>query len=146
MALTNFPTALDDDGSLYQVTDLSSALIAAHHNSIKDAVKEIEVMLGIRSSGVPTSIQYRLGNPTGGHTHDFNASGMGGPVYNAVFPQHASAISAFRGGLAIQLPIQPTTPGFATTAMLYFDENMGGLVFSDGFDWWLVGATGPLPI
>jgi len=74
--LTNFPTGLDDDSSLYDVTDTVSTPMAAHHNNIKEAVKAIEAKLGIRSSAVPTSLDYRIGNPTGAHTHD-GASGNG---------------------------------------------------------------------
>lgn len=76
---SNFPTALDDDSSLFQVTDSVTSLVAAHHNNPKDAIKALEAKLGIYSSGAPTSIDYRLGNPTGGHRHD-GASGQGGPV------------------------------------------------------------------
>ncbi len=75
----NFPTALDDDSSLYDVTDAVSTVQAAHHNNVKEAIKAIESKVGIRATSVVTSLDYRLGNPTGGHTHD-GASGMGPPI------------------------------------------------------------------
>lgn len=71
---TNFPTGLDDNTSLFDVTDGTSTLVAGHHNNIKEAVKAIEEKLGIRSTVAPTSLDYRLGNPTGAHAHD-GASG-----------------------------------------------------------------------
>lgn len=75
----NFPTALDDDSSLGDVTDGVSALTADHHNNIKEAVKKIEAKLGINVTSAPTSIDYRLGNPTNSHKHD-GASGQGARV------------------------------------------------------------------
>jgi hypothetical protein len=77
----NFPTSLDDSTSLYDVTDGVSTLQAAQHNNMRAAIEAIEASLGVRASSVPTSLQYRLGNPTGGHTHD-GASGNG-PLINA---------------------------------------------------------------
>jgi hypothetical protein len=73
---SNYPTSLDDDVSLYDVTDGVTSVAAAHHNNLKEAVKAVETRLGIRGTGVPTSIDYRLGNPTGGHIHN-GASGQG---------------------------------------------------------------------
>jgi hypothetical protein len=73
---TNFPTGLDDDTSLYDVIDSTTALIAAHHNNIKEGVKAIERKVGIDQTSSPTSIDYRLGSPTNSHRHD-GASGQG---------------------------------------------------------------------
>jgi hypothetical protein len=78
---TNFPTALDDDSSLLDVTDGVSSLQAVHHNNLKEAVKAIQAKLGIRLTDAPTTIDFRLGNATAGHRHD-GASGQG-PVINA---------------------------------------------------------------
>lgn len=72
----NFPTSLDDDVSLYDVVDGVTAITAAQHNNLKEAIKALETKVGILASGVPTSIDYRLGNPTGGHIHN-GASGQG---------------------------------------------------------------------
>jgi hypothetical protein len=74
--ITNFPTALDTDVSLYDVTDAVSDVLAAHHNNMKEALKVIEAKLGIYNTDAPTSLDFRLGNPTGSHKHD-GASGMG---------------------------------------------------------------------
>lgn len=73
---SNFPTALDDDTSLLDVTDGVSTLQAVHHNNLREAVKAIEAKVGIYGTASPTTLDYRMGNPTGGHHHD-GASGMG---------------------------------------------------------------------
>jgi hypothetical protein len=73
---SNFPTALDDDTSLLDVTDGVSTLQAVHHNNVKEALKAIEAKLGIYGTASPTSLDYRLGHHTGGHQHN-GASGMG---------------------------------------------------------------------
>lgn len=78
---SNFPTALDDDSSLGDVTDAVSTLQAAHHNNLKEAIKKIQAKLGIDFTGVSTSLDYRVGNATNGHRHD-GASGQG-PQINA---------------------------------------------------------------
>ena len=76
---SNFPSVLDSDTELYDVTDGVTALIDDHHNNIKEAVKAIEKKLGIDNTSVPTSIDYRLGHPSAGHTHD-GASGQGARI------------------------------------------------------------------
>jgi len=68
----NYPTALDDDASLYDVTNNVTAIDAAHHNNIKEAVKAIERRIGVIGSASPTALDYQLSN----HTHD-GASGSG---------------------------------------------------------------------
>lgn len=73
---TNFPTALDDDTSLINVTDGTTNLQAAQHNNLKEAVKRIQEKVGIYLTGVPTSLDYRIGHPTDSHRHD-GASGHG---------------------------------------------------------------------
>lgn len=73
---SNFPTALDDDTSLYDVVDASTAVIAAHHNNSKEALKRIEAKVGVFNTSAPTSLDYRLGHPTSGHSHNA-ASGQG---------------------------------------------------------------------
>lgn len=72
----NFPATLDDNSSLHQVSDAVTPLQAAHHNNLKDAIVAIEAKLGTTNTAVATSIDYRLGHPTGGHDHS-GASGMG---------------------------------------------------------------------
>lgn len=96
---TNFPTAVDDDASLIDVIDGTTTIVAAHHNNLKEAAKAIEAKIGIYNSAVPTSLDYRLGHPTGGHKHN-GASGQGGTIaassigglasamYDAVPPRH----------------------------------------------------------
>ena len=86
---TNFPTALDDDASLFDVTDGSSTIQAAHHNNLKEAIKKMQSKIGIFNSGSPTSLDFRLGDPTGGHSHN-GASGNGGPL----------SASALTGGIS----------------------------------------------
>lgn len=67
---TNYPTGLDDDTSLLDVTDGVTPLIAVHHNNTKEAVKALEVRVGIIDTSDPDALDFRLGNPTSGHSHD----------------------------------------------------------------------------
>jgi len=76
---TNFPTALDDNTSLFDVTDSVSSLVAAHHNNLKEAIKALEAKVGIYNTAAPTALDFRIGNPTTGHNHN-GASGQGGPI------------------------------------------------------------------
>jgi len=94
---SNFPTSVDDDTSLFDVTDGTSTLIASHHNNIKEAVKAIEQKVGIYSTAAPTTIDYRLGNPTDSHRHD-GASGHGRKIdpTNIVVPS-----GGFPSGLSL---------------------------------------------
>ena len=78
---TNFPTALDDNTSLHDVTDGVTALAATHHNNLKEAVKAIEAKLGIFNTTAPTALDYRLGHPSSGHQH--NAASGQGPQISA---------------------------------------------------------------
>jgi len=73
---TNFPTSLDDNTSLQEVTDGVSGLLASHHNNLKEAAKAIEAKVGIYNTAVATSLDYRLGHPSSGHIHN-GASGQG---------------------------------------------------------------------
>lgn len=73
---SNFPTALDDNTSLFDVTDGITEIEAAHHNNIKEAIKRIEAKIGIDFTIAPTSLDYRLGNATNSHGHG-GASGQG---------------------------------------------------------------------
>jgi hypothetical protein len=77
--MSNFPTTLDDDTSLHLVADGVDAITAAHHNDLKDAIKAVEAKVGIYNTGTPTSLDYRLGHPTSGHSHN-GASGQGAPL------------------------------------------------------------------
>lgn len=77
---TNFPTALDTDSSLFDVTDGVSTLLSEHHNNMKESIKAVEAKVGIYNTNSPTSLDYRVGHPTDGHRHD-GASGQG-PVLN----------------------------------------------------------------
>ena len=45
--MVNYPTSLDTDGTLYNVTDNIDFVLAVHHNALKDAVIAIETALGI---------------------------------------------------------------------------------------------------
>ena len=48
--MVNYPTSLDTDGTLYNVTDNVDDVLAVHHNSLKDAVIALETALGITGS------------------------------------------------------------------------------------------------
>jgi hypothetical protein len=58
---TNFPTTLDTDTELYQVTDAVDDVLDHHHNNHTDALKAIESKVGVDGSTVNTSIDYHLG-------------------------------------------------------------------------------------
>ena len=45
--MVNYPTSLDTDSTLYNVTDNVDYVLAIHHNALKDAVIAIETALGI---------------------------------------------------------------------------------------------------
>lgn len=83
----NFPTALDDDASLFDVVDGSTTINAAQHNNLKEAIKALETKVGILGTSSPTALDYRLGNP-GGHIHN-GASGQGPMIVpsTAIFMQ-----------------------------------------------------------
>lgn len=81
---TNFPTALDDDVSLLDVTDGVTSIVASHHNNLREAVKVLEAKVGIYGSGAATSLDYRLGHPSLGHSHN-GASGQGAPISPSAF-------------------------------------------------------------
>lgn len=80
--VTNFPGALDDDSSMYDVTDNVTQIIAVHHNNLKEAVKAVEAKMGIDVSPAATSLDYLLRNPSAGHRHS-GASGQGRRVSHA---------------------------------------------------------------
>jgi hypothetical protein len=80
----NFPTTLDDDTSLLDVTDGVTTLIAAHHNNIKEAVKALEKKVGVEQTTSATSLDVRLGSPTAGHSHN-GASGQGAALNASMF-------------------------------------------------------------
>jgi microcystin-dependent protein len=62
-----FPTTLD---SIADVTDGVDYPEATHINTLNDAVEAIEEKIGIDSSAVSTSLDYKIKNTTGGHDHD----------------------------------------------------------------------------
>ncbi len=47
---TNYPTSLDDDTSLFEVTDAVDDVIDDHHNNLKDAIIAVETKVGTGSS------------------------------------------------------------------------------------------------
>lgn len=112
----NFPVSLDDDTSLYDVSDGTSTLQAAHHNNMKEAIKKIEAAIGVRGTSVATSIEYRLGHPTFGHNHS-GATGMGGLIsqsnptaYLIPHPTIASRVS-FATSISALTPADSPTYG-----------------------------------
>lgn len=110
---TNFPTGLDDDASLFDVTDGSTALLDEHHNNLKEAIKAIEAKIGIRGTQEPTAMDFRLGDPTSSHNHD-GATGSGRPItpsmshmvgwqYQGSIPSGASLGAPFSFGRTVQI-------------------------------------------
>jgi len=53
-----FPQELDSDEELHQVEDEVDDILAAHHNALKEAIKALEVKVGIDLSAVETSLDY----------------------------------------------------------------------------------------
>lgn len=101
---TLFPTALDSDSELFNVTDNVTALAAAHHNNMKESIKAIQKKIGIDFTNVPTSLDYRLGHPTNSHRHD-GASGQGQAINptTLVLPNGESVVGAGRFIQAVHL-------------------------------------------
>jgi hypothetical protein len=64
---TTFPTSID---SLTNVTDGVDYPEAADINNLNDSVEALEAKVGIDSSAVATSLDYKLKNTSGGHDHD----------------------------------------------------------------------------
>lgn len=87
---TNFPTSLDDNTSLIDVTNGVTSLEAAHHNNLKEAIKALETKVGVDFTLVPTTLDYRLGHPTNGHRHD-GASGQGPQINPSTVPAPSGA-------------------------------------------------------
>lgn len=70
-ALTNFPTSLDSNTTLFQVA-IGDTVSEAHHNNLKDAILALEAKLGTDGSAVATSLDYLVTNPASvdpGHSH-----------------------------------------------------------------------------
>lgn len=104
----NFPTALDDDTSLIDVIDGVTTITAAQHNNLKEAIKALETRVGILASAGPTSLDYRIGNPTGGHVHN-GASGQGPMIVpsTAIFMQTIAGTGGpIPSGLNMGQPLQ----------------------------------------
>lgn len=97
---SNFPTGLDDDASLIDVVDGTTAVTASHHNNLKEAIKALETKLGIHNTGSASSVDYRLGHPTDSHRHD-GASGQGRTINPSIFggfPQARQVVPWFYQG------------------------------------------------
>lgn len=95
--ITNFPTALDDNSSLIDVSDGVSSLQAAHHNNLKEAIRAVQSKVGINLTSDPASLDYRLGNATAGHRHD-GASGQGAQISATAIAGLASYIAGATAG------------------------------------------------
>lgn len=64
---TNFPSSLDSFTDKVDGTDYPQA---AHINNLQDAIEALEAKVGVDSSAVSTSLDYKLTNTTSGHDHD----------------------------------------------------------------------------
>lgn len=98
----NFPTALDDDTSLLDVTDSVTSLVASHHNNLKEAIKALEKKVGIEQTTSPTSLDVRLGSATNSHNHG-GASGFGQAINPSTLILPASAYPSTGANLADHL-------------------------------------------
>lgn len=102
---TNFPTGLDDNSSLGEVTDGVTEILDEHHNNPKEAIIAIERKVGIHNTAVPTSLDYRLGHPSLGHSHNA-ASGQGPRLSATVFGLAATGIASYVTAGIISVPTQ----------------------------------------
>ena len=57
---TKFPSQLDTDAELHKVTDEVDDVLAAHHNALAEAVKAIEVKIGVDGSAIVETLDYIL--------------------------------------------------------------------------------------
>ena len=56
---TNFPTSLDSFGS---VSDNVDDVVADHVNDLRRAVEALETKVGVNSSAVDTTLDYKVNN------------------------------------------------------------------------------------
>ncbi len=109
---SNFPTSLDDDTALINVTDAVTSVVASHHNNLKEAIKAVEKKVGIEQTTSPTSLDYRLGSATNSHSHN-GASGQGALI-------NASTLTALAPPYIVQYHHQGSLPAAAANALAPF--------------------------
>lgn len=88
---TNFPTSLD---SYSDYVDHVTTFVAAHINNIQDAIEALEAKVGVNSSGVTSSLDYKVNN--------FFASGRKMWVYENTAPTGWSIVSVTDRVLAVK--------------------------------------------
>lgn len=124
-AAVNFPSALDDDTTLFNVAN-GQVYIAQMHNNPKDAILALEAKVGADGSSVVTSLDYLVKNVASvdpGHSHSGTSISF-------------SDGSAGTPGLRFGNPVTDTTTGL-------FHPGTGIIAFSSsGAEIWRSSATG----
>lgn len=124
-AAVNFPSTLDDNTTLFNVTN-GQVYIAQMHNNPKDAILALETKVGVDGSSVVTSLDWLLKNPASvdpGHTHSGTSISFADGT-------------AGSPGLRFGNPITDTTTGL-------FHPGTGIIAFSaSGAEIWRSSATG----
>lgn len=133
---TNFPTSLDDDTSLIVVTDITTDVLAVHHNYLKDAVKAIETKFGV-GADTPTSGEFLVGNTAAGSSHwrvlaDADIPNLTGKTYNGLTLTAAATGFTIAGGTTsktLTVPLDASVAGTYTG-----DQDLSGYLLKSTYD------------
>jgi hypothetical protein len=134
---TNFPSGLDTDSSLFDVADGVNTVQAAHHNNLKEAIKAMQLKIGINNTLAPTTLDYRLGHPTDGHRHD-GASGHGPPISPTTLVSSDSKFRFVDSSIGVVLPKIATSAINATLSeegQAYYDTANDKAKLYTGATW-----------
>jgi hypothetical protein len=107
---TNFPTSLDALRANQGITDGTTIVTVAPHNNLMDAVDALEAKVGVNSSAVTTSLDYKI--------NTFKGARLSGAT---VFSTHATAASTWQdlnlaavvgaNAALVFLEVQASAPG-----------------------------------
>lgn len=95
---TNFPTSLDSLTNPTATDTVAGVDHAAQHSNVNDAIEAMQAKLGVDSSAVTTSIDYKLKNPASidpGHKHTTSSLSVSGLTANQLLRVNS-------GGTAIE--------------------------------------------
>lgn len=155
-ALTSYPTSLDTNTTLFQVST-GDTLSEAHHNNLKDAVIALQTKVGVDSSADATSLDYLLTNSASinpGHKHtgssitfeDGSAAAPGLVFGNpstdtttGLFHDTSGEIAVASTGVEI---VRVTGTGLGVLASPFFPVDVAGTVRIRGSNDLCFGGTG----
>jgi hypothetical protein len=157
-AATNFPAALDDNTTLFEL-QTGDVYIASHHNNPKDAILALEAKVGVDGSAITTSLDYLVKN-TGsvdpGHRHtgtsvSFSDGSAGTPglrfgnpvtdTNTGLFHPAVGAVAVSASGTEV-VRVVSTGVGVLTSGANGFPLEVGGAVRIVGASNLLFGGTG----